>query len=770
MAIRVSRQRTEALILETPEARVSRQRVEALTTEDADLRVSRQRVEALVVEDGEVRVSRQCVEVLFTFAETSGEGTSSISLGSNATANVAKNRSVENTLSFSQEIHANQILVSASSTLGMGQSLGALHSWNKLAENTLSMGSSTEYRGPISVSAGNEISFEQLARIPKEIFAIASSTISVSQDVIFGGALYVSASNTVEFKDYADEVQKFRDTSSILSLGQSVAEDKATPASNQIVFSQSAHIDSISKAVSSTLAISQVVRVEPFTQLVSSTIEVSQAVRNQFQFGVASSPLEFGQNVIVAKPICVSVETELTSSEMVWDFDTQSLITVQTGLRQDVGLNANQVRVPDQTRIGITQYAYAYTTSATAISGIASNMLSFSQDTWASTTLGPEASSLLAITQISTGDVGYSSDASLTLGQSISYSVTRAARLSISELGIGQSVTYTLVKGSSKYQYSPFVGESDDPNAPDLPPAEIDGPMWGIEVPFQLVYPSLGTVTDSVALKTPNLGNKDRLSFNRVLRETRGGTLIVFADPIWPKVQTLVLTFSGLFRVEAHKLQTFINDHLGQEIGLIDWEHRYWRGVITSPNEPLVEDKFDSFTTSFDFEGDLDPTWDPQIVPLEFRYSPIRSEREDGYYIPSDPILPTLPGPDDYYTAIASVDIDEGRPIYITGMGEVDLAKADSQSTTEVIGFVQVDCLSGETCRYLTEGKIERLDWTTLTGMVDLSPGEIYFLDSANAGRITATAPTTLGEFVVRVGRAVSTRTLDIEIELPILL
>ena len=44
--------------------------------------------------------------------------------------------------------------------------------------------------------------------------------------------------------------------------------------------------------------------------------------------------------------------------------------------------------------------------------------------------------------------------------------------------------------------------------------------------------------TFSVSLRAPNLGNKDRLSFNRVLRETRGGTLVVFADPIWPKVQT----------------------------------------------------------------------------------------------------------------------------------------------------------------------------------------------------------------------------------------
>ena len=100
----------------------------------------------------------------------------------------------------------------------------------------------------------------------------------------------------------------------------------------------------------------------------------------------------------------------------------------------------------------------------------------------------------------------------------------------------------------------------------------LDGPLAGITAPFQLLYPAVGPATDSVTLRAPNLGNKDRLSFNRVLRETRGGTLVVYADPIWPKIQTLVLSFSGLSGDEAQALIAFFNDHLGLEIGLLDWE------------------------------------------------------------------------------------------------------------------------------------------------------------------------------------------------------
>ena len=295
--------------------------------------------------------------------------------------------------------------------------------------------------------------------------------------------------------------------------------------------------------------------------------------------------------------------------------------------------------------------------------------------------------------------------------------------------------------------------------------------MVGIQVPFQLVYPSTGAVSDSVALKTPNLGNKDRLSFQRVIHEARGGTLIVYADPIWPKTQTLALTFTGLLRVEAQELLTFIDDHLGLEIGLIDWEHRYWRGVVTKPDEPVIADKFDYFTVNFEFEGELDPLWNPQVVPPALRYSATRSAQQDGYYVPIEPEIPVVPELLDYYDAEADSAIVIGNPLYIvSGTGHVDLAQADASVTAQVAGLSITDTASGGTCQFLSEGRIERSDWSSITGSVNLSAGVFYYLDPSTAGRITSTAPTTPGQYVVRLGRATDTTTLDIEIELPILL
>ena len=177
----------------------------------------------------------------------------------------------------------------------------------------------------------------------------------------------------------------------------------------------------------------------------------------------------------------------------------------------------------------------------------------------------------------------------------------RGTRPLSDEVNVAESFFGLVETSVNLSQYHPFV----DPSASGTPPVVLAGPVVGAPTPFQLVYPASGTVVDSVTLRAPNLGNKDRLSFNRVLRETRGGTLIVYADPIWPKTQTLALTFSGLYPAEAQALLSFFEKYLGQEIGLYDWEQRYWRGIVMTPDEPVVEDTRGRFSASFQFEGEL---------------------------------------------------------------------------------------------------------------------------------------------------------------------
>jgi hypothetical protein len=62
-------------------------------------------------------------------------------------------------------------------------------------------------------------------------------------------------------------------------------------------------------------------------------------------------------------------------------------------------------------------------------------------------------------------------------------------------------------------------------------------------------------------------------------------------------------------------------------------------------------------------------------------------------------------------------------------------------------------------------------DWDTVTGGTGgLVAGDVYWLDPDNLGRITNTAPTTDGDYVVPLGEAVSTTEFIIDIDTSVLL
>jgi hypothetical protein len=388
----------------------------------------------------------------------------------------------------------------------------------------------------------------------------------------------------------------------------------------------------------------------------------------------------------------------------------------------------------------------------------------------ANTSLDVDATTTVALVQA--GGIAVTRNLSASSTLALTQTASRAADRSLDAQNVLEVRQGCMMEFESPsiVQYAPVVGINEDPNAPAPPPLTLAGPMDGIEARFQLVYPAAGDVTDSVSLRAPNLGNRDRLSFNRIQRETRGGTLIVFADPQWPKVQTLVLSFSGLYRVEARALLKFMEDHLGEEIGLIDWEHRYWKGVIVTTNDPIVEDARDSYTASFEFDGELDPIWSPQIIPLTPRTKSTDESRTRNYRTVVEAEEPTeMDGVVVFYEAEALESVSIGSPVYVTEQATVRLAQATSASRCNVAGFSTTESGIGVACKYISEGEVHRDDWTAISGTVNLTPGAAYFLD-ITLGKITRNAPVVPGQYVVRVGRAVSPLILDVEIEDPILL
>ncbi len=707
--------------------RVSRQRIEALIVENPEIRTSRQRVDALIVEDGTIYVSRQRIEVLFP-------GT---------------------------QIHEK----SASSSISLGQSGAPEATLNRLLTSELVLTQTTE-NSIKGLSAFSILTMVQTTAFPGIHLADASSIINLTDSAVNSGLITLSASSVLEFIQYADEETKARDVTSILSITDTASVGKILQGFSTIELEQSAR-SARELLATSELTLTQLGRQSVLKLYGTSQIEFAQTVETDPKYLNASSSLDLSDSNVVLKPIRVSATSELTTYESVWDPDESAVVLVLTGLRDEASGIADLSHTASSV-IPIQGAASAHVALATGTSLSASNTIVFTQKAI------PEAieesvTSTLVFSQVASGNAAKPGTSTLEITQAGSLTIDRVLS-TISTLELQQSITYTLIIGTTKCQYSPFVGDASTPDLPTPPSAEIDGPMVGIQVPFQLVYPSTGPVSDSVALKTPNLGNKDRLGFQRVIREARGGTLIVYADPIWPKTETLVLTFSGLLKVEAYELLAFIDDHLGLEVGLIDWEHRFWRGVIVKPDEPIIEDKFDSFTVNFEFQGELDSAWNPQVVPPNLRYSATRSSQQDGYYVPIEPQIPVTPEILDYYDAEADSTIIIGNPLYLTAAGHVITAQANSSVTAQVAGLSITDTSIGETCQFLSEGRIERSDWTSVAGVTNLSAGVFYYLDPAVAGHITSTAPTSAGQYVVRLGRAIDTTTLDIEIELPILL
>jgi hypothetical protein len=316
----------------------------------------------------------------------------------------------------------------------------------------------------------------------------------------------------------------------------------------------------------------------------------------------AQSTLALSQTEHTARPWYLSAESPLQTVTEEYDPDVDDMVTRIEGLQDAAGV-ARPLPLAVNQPIPLGQSASVVRVKPTAINVSAESVLELLGEIRTNQTGG--AGSWLAFTQTATVDKCKPAKSALEL--TAEAAVARSGpRGAASAINLHQSATYYLVSAGVLQRYQPFVG-AGAPGAPTPPPLTLDGPLPGVTTTFQLVYPATGSVTDSVTLRAPNFGNKDRLGFNRVLRETRGGTLIVFADPMWPKIQTLVLTFSGLRSAQAQQLLAFLDAHLGEEVGLLDWEGRCWNGVITTPTDPVVQDGRDSFSASLEFEGELAP-------------------------------------------------------------------------------------------------------------------------------------------------------------------
>lgn len=85
------------------------------------------------------------------------------------------------------------------------------------------------------------------------------------------------------------------------------------------------------------------------------------------------------------------------------------------------------------------------------------------------------------------------------------------------------------------------------------------------------------------------------------------------------------------------------------------------------------------------------------------------------------------------------------------------------------VGLASLGSIVGVSEDVQFAGTITKANWTAITGSASLSPNSDYYL-SATPGMLTNSPPSTTGQVVQQVGRAITANTLLIEIDVPILL
>lgn len=113
-----------------------------------------------------------------------------------------------------------------------------------------------------------------------------------------------------------------------------------------------------------------------------------------------------------------------------------------------------------------------------------------------------------------------------------------------------------------------------------------------------------------------------------------------------------------------------------------------------------------------------------------------------------------------------------GEAVYISGGGSFGKAQADASSTARVVGLVgDASIANGTSGAVRTSGELTATtgQWDAVTGGAGgLVAGSVYYLDPSTSGRLTATAPTTAGQFVAEVGLALSTTKMHVNPKSPI--
>ena len=603
MAARITQQLVEVLGLGTGNARITQQLVEVAGVEDGALRVTQQFVEVLSAvtagtEHEESASSVMSLSGSATGTNMSQSASSTMSLSSDVTVGQPINETAENTLSLVGSAETeDEIEVSATSVLSLEQTLEKNDLISVTATNVLALVSSEETAGPINESATNVLAL--VGAGTNNFFEVsASNTLSLVGTQDLADIFEESVSNTLSLVQTTDVSPKNVTVTSVLTLAQQGLGDTvilnrvasstlalAGVATYQLDIYESAttilELDSetvqgvLNVTATNVLSLTSEISSGPISVSAESVLNLFGETESNIKSIEAESLLSLSQLLFVQQPINVSAENVLA----VYQTETDGSQTVVSGLTQSV--------VAQQAIINksITSYLSLAQSSGQVHEETVSSTLTLTQDMFRVYT----TTSNLLLTQTVTGTASKGTSSTLDLTSEVDFNIDATVNGNTT-LSLTQAISYYLIDENSDKVYNQF---GPLPAAPTLGTATLT-----------LTHP-YAAPTLTVILRNPEFGNTEDITFTRINRETRAGTLRIFTDPNWPVIERLSVEVNNLKASDKTSLLQFFNDSLGKEVGFLDHENRQWRGFIVNPDAAVSETRRGRFTVSFEFEGSL---------------------------------------------------------------------------------------------------------------------------------------------------------------------
>lgn len=407
-----------------------------------------------------------------------------------------------------------------------------------------------------------------------------SITFSVTSSAIANRP--VSSSNSLTFSSLGvGDTSKFAaaDNSLTFSVQSSNIVDRYVSANNTLTFNQESR--GLAPVVTS--------NVINFNQSVAYQYEIVRGASNSLTFN--QNPNAYTLRVSASNTVSFTGATTFrrnplyTSFESILDFQHSAQVSIAYGSGNAAPATSS------------LSFEHSASVAGSEYLRSASNLIEFTNtptsDKYAS------GSNSLIFSHSATGKPGQGN--SLTFNHSASFLLVKPGRnnLTFSQSAAAKLIANRAASNNITFNHS---GEAEAIN-PSFCEYD-DGPTLIRRSSIVLTYP-VSSPTTTLTLRTPKIGDVESLSINRIIRETRGGSLRIYRRANLPVLTTLKFTIDFLSREQANNYLTFLEQTAGKEIGLLDYNSQQWIGVITTPDEGFATPQNKNKSITFEFEGEL---------------------------------------------------------------------------------------------------------------------------------------------------------------------